>query len=85
MGAIAGVGLWEGRAGFNGRLFLKFCAGWVITIVATVAMSCAFMAQGLYSPNKSWCVGGRGGGGGAGAARMRRVGRHEECMRVPAS
>ena len=56
VGAIAGVGLLEGRAGFNFRLFLKFCAGWVITIIASVAMSCAFMAQGLYSPNKSWCV-----------------------------
>jgi sodium-dependent phosphate transporter len=53
VGAIAGVGLLEGRAGFNFRLFLKFCAGWVFTIFATVGMSCAFMAQGLYSPNKS--------------------------------
>ncbi len=61
VGAIAGVGLLEGRSGFNTRLFLKFCAGWVITIVATVLLSCAFMAQGLYSPNKSWC----GTGGGA--------------------
>ena len=54
VGAIAGVGLLEGRGGFNFRLFLKFCGGWVFTIVATVGMSCAFMAQGLYSPNKSW-------------------------------
>lgn len=53
VGAIAGVGLWEGRAGFNGRLFAKFVAGWVVTIIAAVALTCAFMAQGLYSPSKT--------------------------------
>lgn len=47
-GAIAGVGMWEGRRGFNGRLFAKFCAGWVITIIAVVIMTMAFTAQGLY-------------------------------------
>ncbi|GBF94216.1 hypothetical protein Rsub_06486 [Raphidocelis subcapitata] len=52
VGAIAGVGLWEGRRGFNTRLFLKFCAGWVVTIIATVLLTMAFTAQGLYSPNK---------------------------------
>lgn len=56
VGAIAGVGLWEGRSGFNGRLLAKFVAGWVVTIVAAVLLTCAFMAQGLYSPNKYWCV-----------------------------
>ncbi|KAI8465958.1 MAG: phosphate transporter family-domain-containing protein [Monoraphidium minutum] len=53
VGAIAGVGLWEGRAGFNGRLFAKFVAGWIVTIIAAVALTCAFMAQGLYSPSKT--------------------------------
>ncbi|PSC76268.1 sodium phosphate symporter [Micractinium conductrix] len=52
VGTIAGVGLLGGRKGFNGMLFLKFAAGWVITIVVAVALSCAFMAQALYSPNK---------------------------------
>ena len=48
VGAIAGVGLWEGRRGFNTRIFLKFCIGWVVTIIATSLMVMAFVAQGLY-------------------------------------
>jgi hypothetical protein len=64
VGAIAGVGLWEGRRGFNTRLFLRFCAGWVVTIVASVLMTMAFTAQGLYR-----CLGwGLGGGQGEGWA-----------------
>lgn len=53
VGAIAGVGLFEGRRGFNGRLFAKFVAGWALTIVATALLTMAFTAQGLYSPNKA--------------------------------
>lgn len=53
MGAIAGVGLWEGRKGLNLRLTAKYVAGWVITIIAVICLSCALMAQGLYSPNKN--------------------------------
>ena len=53
MGAITGVGLLERRGGFNWRLLAKFAAGWVVTIIASVAMTAAFTAQGLYSPNKT--------------------------------
>jgi phosphate/sulfate permease len=53
VGAIAGVGLWEGRRGLNGRLLLKMVCGWVVTIIAAVSLTCAFMAQGLYSPSKN--------------------------------
>ena len=53
MGAITGVGMLEKRGGFNWRLLGKFAAGWVITIVASVALTAAFTAQGLYSPNKT--------------------------------
>ena len=53
VGAITGVGMLERRGGFNWRLLGKFAAGWVITIIATVAMTAAFTAQGLYSPNKT--------------------------------
>ncbi|KAF8062088.1 pho-4 [Scenedesmus sp. PABB004] len=53
VGAIAGVGLWEGSRGFNGRLFVKFVCGWIVTVIATVTMTCLFMAQGLYSPNRA--------------------------------
>lgn len=48
VGAIAGVGLMEGRRSFDWRLFLKFAAGWAITIVVACATSMAFMAQGVY-------------------------------------
>lgn len=52
VGAITGVGLWEGRKGFNGRLLLKMISGWVVTIIAAVSITCLFMAQGLYAPSK---------------------------------
>lgn len=53
VGAIAGVGLWEGRAGWNGRLLLKMVSGWVVTIIAAVTLTCVFMVQGLYAPSKN--------------------------------
>ncbi|PSC72363.1 sodium phosphate symporter [Micractinium conductrix] len=52
VGAVAGIGLLEGRRGFNSRLFVKCVAGWVFTIIIVAAMSAAFAAQGLYSPNR---------------------------------
>lgn len=45
VGAVAGVSLWEGRRGINGRLFLKCVAGWIMTIIMAVLLSMAFMAQ----------------------------------------
>jgi phosphate/sulfate permease len=53
VGAIAGVGLWEGRQGLNGMLLIKMIAGWVITIIAAVFLTCVFMLQGLYAPSKN--------------------------------
>jgi phosphate/sulfate permease len=53
VGAIAGVGLWEGRKGSNPRLLLKMISGWIVTIVAAVSITCLFMAQGLYAPSKN--------------------------------
>lgn len=53
VGAIAGVGLWEGRAGLNGRLVLKMVMGWVVTVVVSVFLTCVFMLQGLNSPSKN--------------------------------
>lgn len=53
VGAITGVGLWEGRKGLNGRLLLKMVSGWVVTIIAAVSITCIFMAQGLYAPSKN--------------------------------
>ena len=33
IGATVAVGLFEGRAGVNGYLFMKTCFGWIITLV----------------------------------------------------
>ncbi|KAF6252255.1 phosphate transporter [Scenedesmus sp. NREL 46B-D3] len=52
VGAIAGVGLWEGRSGFNAWLFVKMVSGWILTIIASVSLTCLFMAQGLYAPSR---------------------------------
>lgn len=52
VGAIAGVGVWEGRSGFNALLFAKMVAGWVLTMIAAVSLTCLFMAQGLYAPSR---------------------------------
>lgn len=40
VGAIAGVGVWEGRSGFNALLFAKMVAGWVLTMIAAVSLTC---------------------------------------------
>lgn len=40
VGAIAGVGLWEGRSGFNAWLFVKMVSGWILTIIASVSLTC---------------------------------------------
>jgi hypothetical protein len=40
VGAIAGVGVWEGRSGFNGLLFVKMVSGWVLTIIAATSLTC---------------------------------------------
>lgn len=53
VGAVAGVGLFEGRAGFNGMLLVKMISGWILTVIASVTLTCLFMAQGLYSPSKN--------------------------------
>lgn len=53
VGAIAGVGLYEGRSGFNAMLLVKMISGWIITIIAAVALTCLFMVQGLYAPSKN--------------------------------
>jgi hypothetical protein len=50
VGAITGVGLLEGRRGFNWRLLIKFVAGWVLTIIVVVLLSVAFTAQARSLP-----------------------------------
>jgi hypothetical protein len=45
VGAVTGVGLLEGRRGFNWMLLLKFFAGWVATLVIAAGTSAAFTAQ----------------------------------------
>jgi phosphate/sulfate permease len=40
VGAIAGVGVWEGRSGFNALLFVKMVSGWILTIIAAVSLTC---------------------------------------------
>lgn len=62
-GAIAGIGLLEtitakikkqpnATSRFNWLIILKFFAGWVATLFIAALTSAAFMAQGIYSPNK---------------------------------
>ncbi|KAL4447592.1 hypothetical protein ABPG75_004811 [Micractinium tetrahymenae] len=53
VGAVSGIGLLEGRRGFNWLLMLRFIAGWVATLVVTGLTSALFTAQGIYSPNNN--------------------------------
>ena len=53
VGAVSGVGLLEGRGGFNGILLVKFFFGWVATLIIAGGTSAAFTAQGVYSPLRS--------------------------------
>lgn len=53
VGAVAGIGLLEGRRAVNGRLFVKCVLGWVFTIIVVAATAAAFTAQGLYAPSRS--------------------------------
>ncbi|EFN59965.1 hypothetical protein CHLNCDRAFT_133070 [Chlorella variabilis] len=50
VGAVAGIGLLEGRKGFNGVLLLRFFGGWIATLVVAGLTAAAFTAQGVYSP-----------------------------------
>jgi sodium-dependent phosphate transporter len=52
VGAVTGVGLLEGKRGFNGTLLLRFFAGWVATLVVAAITAAAFTAQGIYAPNR---------------------------------
>lgn len=52
VGAVTGVGLLEGRRGFNGMLLVRFFAGWVATLVVAALTAAAFTAQGIYAPNR---------------------------------
>jgi phosphate/sulfate permease len=45
VGAIAGVGVWEGRSGFNALLFVKMVSGWILTIIAATSLTCERMSQ----------------------------------------
>lgn len=45
VGAVAGIGLLEGRRAVNGRLFVKCVLGWVFTIIVVAATAAAFTAQ----------------------------------------
>lgn len=62
-GAIAGIGALEAATALikkqprpggrmNWLLLLKFFGGWVATLAVAGATSAAFMAQGIYAPNK---------------------------------
>ncbi|KAI7845415.1 hypothetical protein COHA_000968 [Chlorella ohadii] len=53
VGAVTGVGLLEGKRGFNGSLLLRFFAGWVATLVVAAITAAAFTAQGIYAPNRN--------------------------------
>lgn len=53
VGAVTGVGLLEGKKGFNYMLLVKFFAGWVATLLVAALTAGAFTAQGLYSPNRT--------------------------------
>jgi solute carrier family 20 (sodium-dependent phosphate transporter) len=52
-GAITGVGMLEGRKGFNWLLLGKFFLGWVATLIVAGLTSAAFTAQGVYAPSKN--------------------------------
>ncbi len=45
VGAVAGIGLLEGRRAVNGRLFVKCVLGWVFTIIIVAITAAAFTAQ----------------------------------------
>ncbi|KAL4422787.1 hypothetical protein ABPG75_008984 [Micractinium tetrahymenae] len=51
VGCVTGVGLLEGRRGFNGMLLIRFFEGWVAMLVVAGITAAAFTAQGLYAPN----------------------------------
>lgn len=53
VGAVSGIGLLEGRRGFNWLLLLRFVLGWVATLVVAGLTSALFTAQGIYSPNNN--------------------------------
>ncbi|PSC68172.1 Phosphate-repressible phosphate permease isoform A [Micractinium conductrix] len=53
VGAVAGIGLLEGRKGFNWVLMLRFFVGWVVTLVLAGLTSALFTAQGIYAPNNN--------------------------------
>jgi len=52
VGAVTGVGLLEGRRGFNVMLLVRFFAGWVATLVVAALTAAAFTAQGIYAPSR---------------------------------
>ncbi len=56
VGAVTGVGMLEGKRGFNWLLLVKFFAGWVATIVIAGLTSAAFTAQGVYAPNRGGSI-----------------------------
>jgi phosphate/sulfate permease len=53
VGAIAGVGVWEGRSGFNALLFVKMVSGWILTIIAAVSLTCEYCVRCLGLCNMS--------------------------------
>lgn len=52
VGAVTGIGILEGRRGFNWKLLLKFFLGWVATLVVAAITAAAFTAQGIYAPSR---------------------------------
>lgn len=52
VGAVTGIGILEGRRGFNWRLLIKFFLGWVATLIVAGLTAAAFTAQGIYAPNR---------------------------------
>ncbi|KAI3429392.1 hypothetical protein D9Q98_005487 [Chlorella vulgaris] len=53
VGAVAGIGLLEGRRGFNWLLLFRFLLGWVATLVVSALAAAALTAQGVYSPSNN--------------------------------
>lgn len=52
IGATAAVALLEGKQGLNWGLFLKTCAGWILTLAIVGTSTAALVAQGIYAPEK---------------------------------
>lgn len=75
VGAVSGVGLLEGRRGFNAMLLLRFFIGWVATLIVAALTSAAFTAQARCGSVWGECCGAR-----CCLAATRRAARASPCL-----